>query len=1526
MKRRTLATLLILCLLFGLLPTGAMAVDTGYDRPIEQTAQTADPGINLAGPLTMNTILQKGDSKVSADKFIIYKDGTGSGSPAEDVTTGTLSENAPDLSTENLYFDHAEVDGKRVYEVGSLNDLIYYSSFSGALSVLGDGETIGLYYVSKYPVTYQVESGLKTAGDDLVKKGESLTFRAKPSVKGKRLNVLVNGKDITSTGTIYDSATGEMLFTVENVQEAKTVTIREVDAGNYTLTYNNDTIRNGSITKVSPESIQPGKAVTIEMTASGSGPINYFVLNMLVINGYGVTMLPSDAEEGASVESTLPSGETVQVTLTQAHNGWRPKEYDPIYTITISNVYTDLQISEGNFKLESRNEIILKELTGIKEIVGWDSQRDFWGNETGSYVTGNINHVYAQTTGSGNEFYFNLQPGYEKPALIVKSNGSEIDEATVHFEENRGALHNGKEPSFTYAQYQYRFDMPNDLGDNVEVFLSATPIKYSVEYRNDKNNNDLIGQPETGFTVVAGNKDTITITSLAPYETVKGLSPDGYIVKGSENDPNRKVYHSGDTVKVADVAAYAQGSTITFIPNWVPTEELDERQITINLYIEDPTNGQNILADRYLLTVAEGKALFRPNDERGRQHIAEYITNSQEDWKSTYNESDFVLRDGEDQVCVVEADQNSLDFHYDVKKGQLTVNFQWGTGESGSGDLPESITKSVAIKQKYTEDISGSIPEGYMASETTVSGTMTDAGVTKTVYLYRDGDGDNKPDAYTITLTFDAEDPDTAGTISQANPNDGGVLSNENKTLTYKLVKAGAAGITADTYPGIPNVTVTTEGKGWLGWRQSGTTGDDHTYGKIAGTLVPEDAADIAFDAKYDVAAGYETVTINYYKEIASGTFEEQPFKTIKRLAKAGTEVTYAREHIDGLVTPDEGTSASITVTAGGANTADVYYYLDTDKNGKPDTYTLTLSFQGSGHGSWDTEDTMWAQMEEGKDYIYNREKASIVVFLVKENNKGFDADIYPDAPKIKAEQLWIFDSWQDEKGKTYGSGADGDGITIKTSVGENDPDRSYQTIYSEDKNNNQTPDEEETVTVTFQVVAHGTINGQTELIVTDLLPINSTYPQAPAVTVESGYVFTGWNPVYDKGGMVEEGADRNQVYTAVIQPVSATQYTLTVQNGSGSGTYAAGTPVTITAAAAPSGKVFDRWVSSNGGTFANAWSPSTTFTMPGNHVTVTATYRDNDSTVNPDPGDSDKYTLYYHSNFGSDKHFYQSDDDSRMEVRDYRDMSFLPEREGYTFQGWNTKADGSGKDYRPGDTFQMNGSSGHLYAQWVKNGFTSDDTGVSRWLNSKEHVAYLSGYSNGLFSPDSNMTRAQAAQMFYNLLLDKNVPVTVTFSDVPADAWCATAVNTLASLGILNGVGDGKFAPDRPITRAEFTVIAMRFTNGTSGGETGFSDVSADDWFYHQVAGAVQYGWISGYSDKTFRPYQTITRAEVTTIVNRMLGRSADERYVDRHSEDLNQFSDVQSGHWAYHQIMEATNAHDYEKNGGTESWTKLW
>ena len=240
--------------------------------------------------------------------------------------------------------------------------------------------------------------------------------------------------------------------------------------------------------------------------------------------------------------------------------------------------------------------------------------------------------------------------------------------------------------------------------------------------------------------------------------------------------------------------------------------------------------------------------------------------------------------------------------------------------------------------------------------------------------------------------------------------------------------------------------------------------------------------------------------------------------------------------------------------------------------------------------------------------------------------------------------------------------------------------------------------------------------------------------------------------------------------------------------------------------------------------------------------------------------------------------------------------------------------------------TFDSVKANHTIQVKFVKyNSIVADPevTGVAGWLQTKEHNGYMGGYGNGLFGPNDNMTRAQVARMFYNLLLEKDVPVTVSFTDVPADAWYAEAVNTLASLGVIKGIGNDQFAPNRTITRAEFTVIAMRFANVSADVTNPFTDISTNDWFYSAVTSAVSYGWINGYGDGSFRPQATITRAEVVTIVNRMLNRTADRNFVD--SNATAQFDDVPNTYWAYYNIMEATIAHDHSiDNDGVESWGK--
>ena len=214
--------------------------------------------------------------------------------------------------------------------------------------------------------------------------------------------------------------------------------------------------------------------------------------------------------------------------------------------------------------------------------------------------------------------------------------------------------------------------------------------------------------------------------------------------------------------------------------------------------------------------------------------------------------------------------------------------------------------------------------------------------------------------------------------------------------------------------------------------------------------------------------------------------------------------------------------------------------------------------------------------------------------------------------------------------------------------------------------------------------------------------------------------------------------------------------------------------------------------------------------------------------------------------------------------------------------------------------------------------------------LNKDDHYQYLIGYPDGTFAPNRGMTRAEVATMFTRLLKDRPVKgqtYAAGLSDVHTGDWYANAVGYAAQKGIVSGYPDGTFKPNQPITRAEFASIASRFAELTEEKDLTFSDLNASHWGYKAIRLAASNGWISGYPDNTFRPEQAITRAEVTSITNRMLNRYADLDWINAHSAQVTHFSDVSAGAWYFEPIMEASMGHDFTRDadGKTEHWTGL-
>lgn len=110
-----------------------------------------------------------------------------------------------------------------------------------------------------------------------------------------------------------------------------------------------------------------------------------------------------------------------------------------------------------------------------------------------------------------------------------------------------------------------------------------------------------------------------------------------------------------------------------------------------------------------------------------------------------------------------------------------------------------------------------------------------------------------------------------------------------------------------------------------------------------------------------------------------------------------------------------------------------------------------------------------------------------------------------------------------------------------------------------------------------------------------------------------------------------------------------------------------------------------------------------------------------------------------------------------------------------------------------------------------------------------------------------------------------------VLASDVKGH-WSELKVNYLMEENIINGYPDGSFRPENSITRAEFIKVingALRLSNR---GIVSFNDVSRNNWFYNDISIAVGEGYLGGYADNTVKPNGNITREEASVMIGRAL------------------------------------------------------
>lgn len=141
-------------------------------------------------------------------------------------------------------------------------------------------------------------------------------------------------------------------------------------------------------------------------------------------------------------------------------------------------------------------------------------------------------------------------------------------------------------------------------------------------------------------------------------------------------------------------------------------------------------------------------------------------------------------------------------------------------------------------------------------------------------------------------------------------------------------------------------------------------------------------------------------------------------------------------------------------------------------------------------------------------------------------------------------------------------------------------------------------------------------------------------------------------------------------------------------------------------------------------------------------------------------------------------------------------------------------------------------------------------------------------------------------------------------FTDLPADKELYPYVRYLTDKGILSGFSDGSFRPDGTLTRAEAAkmVALAKGLTPSSVGVQAFSDVPTGYWAYGMIQAAVKTGLLKGYGDGTFRPNASITRAEAAAILMQLSGGTL--------TDESMAIPDLTSSHWTYRQAATAVQA----------------
>ena len=279
--------------------------------------------------------------------------------------------------------------------------------------------------------------------------------------------------------------------------------------------------------------------------------------------------------------------------------------------------------------------------------------------------------------------------------------------------------------------------------------------------------------------------------------------------------------------------------------------------------------------------------------------------------------------------------------------------------------------------------------------------------------------------------------------------------------------------------------------------------------------------------------------------------------------------------------------------------------------------------------------------------------------------------------------------------------------------------------------------------------------------------------------------------------------------------------------------------------------------------------------------------------------------------NVPEDTNKYKNDD--MVTVLDSGDLS----REGYTFEGWNTKADGTGTPYKSEGTFNIKEDT-TLYAQWKKESGNGGGTElyyeVTYDANAKDFTGKVPEDSNK-YEKDDEVTVLDSGDLSrkgyifkgWNTKADgsgtsykSEDKFNITEDTTLYAQWEKEVLDKLNHNAYLIGYPDGTVQPDGNITRGEVSAIYFRLLTEEARKDywktdNKYTDVSKEAWYNNEVSTLSNLGVIKGYPAGDFKPDGDITRAEFASMTARFL--------ADKVKATNGKLNDIE-GHWAKEDI----------------------